>query len=281
MRSFVIIALLSGLAFSTSWAQPAQTAENPAPVPSAQPASPQAKSKIQNTTLKVEARVAPVSESKTGSGKATLQITPPPANSPKTSVPTPPPQGKVTKDEQDSLAPMMVRSMNYVLVVGSRESAVQKVRALADSQYGYMLSLNNHSIQLKIPQHNFLAFCDSVEKLGIVMQKEGSSFDNRDQFIRLKMEIENKYALLADYFEILDATQQVNTLQSVEREVMQITNELERLTGQMRKLVHRAQFSNVSISFQFHDRRAPVRQGKSVFPWINNLDLRNLMEDFQ
>jgi len=258
------------LACSTAWSQTNQ----------ADPKQPQ-KSTIQNTTLKVEAKVAPSAKPKTPSiQNTTLRVeakVAPAATKP----PTPTPPSRVAKEDQDSLAPMMVRSMNYVLVVGSRESAVQKVRALADKQYGYMLSLNNHSIQLKIPQQNFLAFCDSVEKTGIVVQKEGSSFDNRDQYIRLKMEIENKYALLTDYFEILDSTQQVNTLQSVEREVMRITNELERLTGQMRKLVHRSQYSNVSISFQFHDRRAPVRQGKSVFPWINNLDLRNLMEDFQ
>ena len=52
------------------------------------------------------------------------------------------------------------------------------------------------------------------------------------------------------------------------------------IKGRILFLENRIQYAQVSVSFQFRDRSAPVRTGHSSFRWLNELNIADLMEDF-
>ena len=67
----------------------------------------------------------------------------------------------------------------------------------------------------------------------------------------------------------------------VEQEVNRLVGEIEQLKGSIRLMEHKLELAEVRISFQFRDRSAPVRDGRSSFPWLNTMNLIDLVEDFR
>jgi hypothetical protein len=182
-----------------------------------------------------------------------------------------------TKKKQSLIA----HSVAYTLIVGTKEEATEQILALSEKQLGYLLEMNDYQLVLKIPGKNFETFCDALEKIGVVAAKNSSSGDDYEEWFRKAHELNTKRKLLQDYFDILENAQNSSTLLSVEREILSLTYEIERLSGAKKLLEHNAAYADVRIAFQYRDRSGPKNHAAtSVFPWVNKLDVRNLMQDF-
>jgi len=86
--------------------------------------------------------------------------------------------------------------------------------------------------------------------------------------------------VLERYFDVLhNARPQAVT--TVEHEMTSLIAEIEQLQGALVFAEHRLSYAQLDVSFEFRDRQAPVNNGNSSFPWLNTMNLADLIGDFQ
>ena len=71
-----------------------------------------------------------------------------------------------------------------------------------------------------------------------------------------------------------------NAVVEVEQQMTTLVEEIESLKGQLQLFEHQLQLADIVVSFQFRDRRPPVRDGSSSFKWLNTMNLVDLIWEF-
>jgi hypothetical protein len=169
---------------------------------------------------------------------------------------------------------------DLVIKVSDRDKASEKLIAQAESWDGWFLTYSERGITFNLPnQHvdSFLVFCDS---LGLVVQKNYETQDMTLDIIQQEASLKAKQKLLEDYYEILNQSH-FGTVLQVERTIVNLIAEIERLMGRIRFMRHKITTANITVNFQFRDRSAPVADGSSPFGWLNTLNLSNMRYDFE
>ena len=86
--------------------------------------------------------------------------------------------------------------------------------------------------------------------------------------------------MLAKYEAAMEGSDTQGVLQ-VEAEVSRLIGEIERLEGRLRLLKHRVAFASLTVELSFQDRRPPSGAATSPFPWINALNVDDLLNEFE
>ena len=118
-----------------------------------------------------------------------------------------------------------------------------------------------------------------VGEQGQVVQRDYRSEDHGAEIAELSARLEGREDILERYMEVL-ADASSSAVVQVEQRVLQAVAEIEQIEGRIRYLEHQVAFANVTIYFEFRDRSAPIRTGSSSFRWLNQLNLSDLMADF-
>jgi hypothetical protein len=85
--------------------------------------------------------------------------------------------------------------------------------------------------------------------------------------------------MLARYFGVL-ANADSRSVVTVEQHMTQLVESIETLKGSLRLLEHQLQYANVVVSFRFRERQAPTYNATSSFPWLNDVSLDRLQQEF-
>jgi hypothetical protein len=181
---------------------------------------------------------------------------------------------------QSKLEPVMQYSANYVFLSGSAENDIQKIVEITNAKNGYVSFRNNEQVHLKIPTNIYLSYCDSLEKQFTVITKESYSNDIAKTIFEKQESIRLQTKLLQDYFTILNNTTSHTSLQSIEREIIYATNQLEQDKGALQVLLFEAGYAFVVIHFKLPRSYSSQMSSESVFPWINQLGVHSLLKDF-
>jgi len=169
---------------------------------------------------------------------------------------------------------------SLVLKVNDREAAARTLIARAEGAGGYFSSLGNTFVIVKLPNAKveaFLAFCDS---LGLVIDRHYEAIDYSSRIADNQVKIKTRRDLLKDYFDMLQQSSAGSVL-SVENATSGITTEIESLEADLKVLRHRIDFAEIRVDFEFRERHAPLKTSRSLFRWINTLNLSDLRQDFE
>lgn len=162
---------------------------------------------------------------------------------------------------------------------GNPEATARAAIAWAEAHGGWFTAWDASAVSLRIPVAQLPRLLDSLEQFGEVRDKYSSIQDHTLELGELSTQIASRRKLLANYFAMVKSAP-YNRLQAVEREVVNITAEIENLEGRLRFLQTQLATAQVTLSFQLRERNLPSNNGETPFAWLNRLNLVELKEAF-
>ena len=136
------------------------------------------------------------------------------------------------------------------------ESAVTEVRVIAEGLGGFVEQLSSSggpehqtaNITLRVPQGQFFTALDRIEAIGEVRDRRVGSEDVSEQFIdleaRLKSFLREEQSLLS----LLERTETVSEILTIERELSRVRSQIERLQGQLNYLGRRVELATIGVT---------------------------------
>jgi hypothetical protein len=166
-----------------------------------------------------------------------------------------------------------------VIQVDEPGKAAQTLVARAESMGGYFSQRTQDYLSLRLPSRKVDAFIDSLPALGLIVEKTLETQSLEARRTELEARLKAKRATLDDYYAMLkvsgDST--IFTLQNI---IATLQMDIEQTMQQILKLGDEEAFARIGVSFRFQDRKAPLANGRSRFPWLNTLGLQNMMGRF-
>ncbi len=173
-----------------------------------------------------------------------------------------------------------VFSASMLVKVTDPERTADLLVEKAAAMGGYFVLRDNNYIKVKIPSAAMEDFHNLAADQGLLLSRELNSEDVNTSLVQKKALLKSKTAIKDQYITVLKEAK-AESVVMVENEITGLVHEIEILKGEIRMIEHRLAFSEVVIRFSFKDRSAPTAQGPSSFPWLNNVQLSDLLRVFQ
>ena len=166
-----------------------------------------------------------------------------------------------------------------VLKVADKDLAAQTLIKKAAQDGGYFISQTDDGVRLKIPATKSESYISFVESQGIVIGRKYEAVFVGDELAKKEASLKAREKIHGQYLEVLQNAG-ADAVFLVEKEIVGLIREIETLKGEINFLKYRLQFADIVVEFQFRDRSAPAVDGNSSFPWLNSMNLVDLLKDF-
>jgi len=169
---------------------------------------------------------------------------------------------------------------DFYIKTANTDSVFQKIIETTESKGGYFTNFTERSIFLRLPTEALQEFQSMLGNLATIEQKGFESTDKSTEKEKLTSQIQSRKKLLATYMDLVKNAPFAE-LQSVEREMVSLNAQIERLQGSLQAIEKRATLTWVAIYAQpIVPTYRPMKQINSPFVWINSTNLNSLREDF-
>ena len=175
--------------------------------------------------------------------------------------------------------PRVAYQHSLVLKVGNRDQAADAVIAAVEKLDGYFIERTDENVRLKVPVESVKKLLAQIEPLGVVVERKQEAQDLGDVMDERRTRLLSKQEVLQRYFAVL-AGAGPNAVVEVEQEMTALVVEIESLKGSLVMYEHQLKYADVVVSFQFRERRPPIRDGSSSFEWLNTMNLVDLIWRF-
>jgi hypothetical protein len=171
------------------------------------------------------------------------------------------------------------QTMDAVILVGDRFIATDVLEAWVESKEGYLVSRQEDELILRVPSSLIEGFADYLEEIADdVVKLEQSTDDIGQDLLEIEAGIKSKTELFERALVLIDQTDLATTFE-IEKEILSILGDIERLQGRYRKLSGEADLALVTISFTVEEETVPQHL-PSTFRWINAVDFYALIYEF-
>lgn len=165
---------------------------------------------------------------------------------------------------------LMTYDATLSLVVRDVATALEALRAQAATLKGYMQSMTQDSIVLRIPAARLQEAIHQAEALGDVTAREIVGTDVTEEMLDLDIRLRNLQEMRDHLVKLLDKGDKVEDLLKVEKELERVTGELEQLKGRIKFLSHAIAYSTLTL--HLNSPLAPRELQEAIpFPWVRNL----------
>jgi Domain of unknown function (DUF4349) len=171
---------------------------------------------------------------------------------------------------------MIVYTGRFSVAVGSIETALRTAREMAEDMGGYVQSLQNDTVTLRIPAARFDDALEGLRGMGRILSRSIETKDVTEDVVDLRLRLRNAMALRDRLAELLARAETVEAALKVETELSRVRTEIERIEGRLLVLSKQVSFSTLTVRF-VHSGQAPVRPQALPFPWLRQLGLENLL----
>jgi|GEM_PF-2007553 len=171
------------------------------------------------------------------------------------------------------------QSFSFSVNAANTDSVFQKIIQAVESKGGYFTNYNNYSLSLRLPVAQLQEFQKTLENLAEITDRSFSSEDKTSDLERLELQIQSRQKLMGKYLDLVKNAPFAE-LQSVERELVSLNAQTERLQGQKHGIEKRAALVSITILAHSIAIPAPRVSTHSPFTWINSTDLGSLRGDF-
>ncbi|MCP4745806.1 MAG: DUF4349 domain-containing protein [Desulfobacteraceae bacterium] len=144
---------------------------------------------------------------------------------------------------------------------------------------GYFTEKSLDSITLKAPSAYAQDLMDIASGQGQVIERVINRQDLREKLLKKKAALKAKENVRSQYENLLKQAD-IESLIYVEKALIELAAEIETLKAAIRLLEHRGQYAQIRVHFKYPDRSPPVHDGKSLFEWLNTMNLIDLLKDF-
>lgn len=174
-----------------------------------------------------------------------------------------------------------------VLVTNVVESA-DKLQAKVEAMGGFMLnrngntSSNNVTITVRMPAEQFHAVVKDLGSFGQVINEQLSANDVTKQMFDLELRLETAEKSRQRLLDLLKSASKMEEILQIENQVRRLTDEIERMKGELRFLQDQVSFSTLTVSF-FSNAPPPTpgpMRTRSRFEWINQVGIEQVLGGF-
>jgi hypothetical protein len=178
---------------------------------------------------------------------------------------------------------MIVYTGSISLSVANREAAHAQVEEMIQKSGGYIVHATLEEITFRIKPELFKSTLNDLSALGKVLDRTISTDDVTDQYtdVKLRLEVaENSRKRLMD---LLAGAKETKTVLEIERDIRRLTEEIERMKGQMRLLENQVALATITVRLSETvppPRHATPRPPSSEFGWLNAVGVEHTLERF-
>ena len=193
----------------------------------------------------------------------------------------PPDRGAGPLASSDPRAAVEPRKVIYTarieIIVADVESALAEARKVADGLGGYMQHLSGKGITIRVPAEKFNDAVAALTKLGPVAERDITASDVTEQYTDLAIRLANSRAALKRLQALLEKASNVKDVLAIEKELIRVRTEIERLQGRMNLLKSRIAYATITVSFRRAAHVPAHIRVKLPFWWLSQLGLNTLM----
>ena len=157
------------------------------------------------------------------------------------------------------------------LMVDDVEEQKENISRIAEESGGYVESVYESTIIIRIPAESFDIIFSAILKLGEIINKSIETYDVTEYFRDLAVRLEIAEKTRTRLYVLLEKTDDVKERLSILREIKRLTEEIERIKLTLELLERQIAFSRITIELV---PRLPVEeQDRQSIPfyWIANL----------
>lgn len=210
------------------------------------------------------------SPSTTASGGASAPEPPPAVEAPAEGADTGP--TKAVEDNTDAVANRhIVYTAQMRVSVFNLETAIEKAEALPDTYGGYIQTMAESRIVLRIPSKNLRKLMEDVGGYGVVEQRALRAQDVTAEFTDIESRIRALTETQTQLLALLAKARNVEEALHVRKALDDITTELEVLKGRMRQLGNMITFSTLTLDLIERGPNSPTPSSNDPFPWVDSL----------
>jgi hypothetical protein len=147
---------------------------------------------------------------------------------------------------------------------------MNRTRGVVEKAGGYMQSLRNNTMILKIPAAKFTEIIAEIEALGEVASKSIVGEDVTDRMRDLRIRLKNATQIRDRLAALLEKAEKVEEALEIERELGRVTENIELLKGQIQAMENQIAFSTLTVRFNSPLPQQTVKQ-EIPFPWVLEL----------
>jgi hypothetical protein len=156
------------------------------------------------------------------------------------------------------------------------DQAINQVEAIARENGGFLSSRGDNAITIRVPRSRFQVALAAVEKTGDVLHRDVRAQDVTDEYMDLEVRIKNARAI-RDQLAALLAKASVKEAIEIERELGRVTEELERMEGQLKLLRDKIAYSTITVTYAARGATISSMSVRLPFPWLSQLGLPSLL----
>ncbi|MCC7107677.1 MAG: DUF4349 domain-containing protein [Deltaproteobacteria bacterium] len=174
-----------------------------------------------------------------------------------------------------------------VMVTNVVESA-DKLQARVEELGGFMLNRqgntasNNVTLTVRSPAEHFHALVKELATFGQILNEQLAANDVTKQMFDLALRLETAERSRQRLLDLLKSATKMEEILQIENQVRRLTDEIERMKGELRFLADQVAFSTLTVSF-FSNAPPPTPgplRTRSRFEWINQVGVEQVLGGF-
>jgi hypothetical protein len=153
----------------------------------------------------------------------------------------------------------IIKTGQVTIEVPQVPAALDQVRAIAESNGGYLSSSNVYTSQndrktgyamVRIPADRFDTVMQALAPLGKILSSSEQRSDVTEQYVDLTIQNQSYHAQLDNYYRLMDKATNVEDIIKIQEQIDQITLNLNRVEGQLRYLNSQIDLSTITVNLQ-------------------------------
>ncbi|MFO0692643.1 MAG: DUF4349 domain-containing protein [Polyangiales bacterium] len=179
-----------------------------------------------------------------------------------------------------SAGPMLVYTGTFHVAVYQVHESMDAMVAAARELGGFIATQGDDVLVFRVPAGRFDEAVAKIEQAGQVVHREVRAEDVGEEFRDVGIRIRNLEAMRLRVEAMLAQAANVEQALQVERELVRITEELERLKGRQRFLADRVAFATLTVVFRPRGNEAVGQEDvpSLPFPWLDRIGLGPLLQ---
>ncbi|MCI5779355.1 MAG: DUF4349 domain-containing protein [Lentisphaeria bacterium] len=165
---------------------------------------------------------------------------------------------------------LMAYTSSFTLTVRTAEDAVGFIKAEAEKLGGYVLTVRNRAMTVKVPTAQADNFVRIVSGAGKMSDFTLSAEDMTDTIADLGVRLDNLKKLRDRLAALLSQANQVEDMLKVEKELNRVTTEIERLTAQLQNSRKRVDFVTFNITLTAEEPEQADAGTLRYFPFLQD-----------
>lgn len=192
-------------------------------------------------------------------------------STPTTSAPTPAPAAPSAVSSASDR--MTVRTADVRLVVENISTTIERITVLAEASGGYVVSSRmfrdgdvlRGDIAIRVPAEAFNRTMGEIDRLAVeVLSRTTGSKDVTEEYTDLGAQLQNLQATEEQLVRIMQKANDIDDVLSVQRELTQVRDRIERTKGRMQLLERTSETSLIQVSLEQSGLRVKITSDRTI-----------------